>query len=341
MTRDYYEVLSVNPGASDKEIRAAYKRLARKYHPDANKGSKSAEESFKAVSEAYYTLSDSRRRSQYDAMRVMGGRGGSFRPGAGGTGWPFGGFDFDSAGTGSAGGGFENLGGIFADLFGRAGPAASGPRRGQDLEYEAAIDFNEAMRGTTITIPLARLVTCTTCRGSGASGRGRRGAPGVCRRCEGEGVVRSSRTISARIPAGAQDRSRVRISGGGDAGQRGGPPGDLYVVLQVRPHSYFRREDDSIVLDVPLSYTEAALGAKVTVPTLTGKATVNIPPGTASGQRLRLRGKGVPSRDGRSRGDQIVVVSIVPPRNVKGRPAELLRELEEYEDGDPRRDLDW
>ncbi len=337
MTRDYYEVLGVQPGASEKEIRAAYKKLARRHHPDANPGDKSAEESFKSISEAYHVIGDPERRRQYDAMRAMGGsRGRGAPPGGGPAGWPQGGFDFESGGMR-----FEDLGGIFADLFGRAGPPGGGPRRGQDLEYEAAIEFDEAIRGTTITIPLARSVTCPTCGGSGVTGAGRRGSPRTCRRCDGEGLVRSTRTINARIPPGARNGSRVRVPGGGDAGRKGGPPGDLYVVLQVNPHPQFRLEGDHIVLDVPLSYREAALGTRVTVPTLEGKATVNIPPGTRSGQRLRLRGKGVPGQSGQPRGDQIVVVSIVPPTTPEGRVEELLEELEKLDNGDPRKDLDW
>jgi molecular chaperone DnaJ len=343
MSRDYYDVLGLKPGASESEIRSAYKKLARRYHPDVNPGSKSAEESFKEVSEAYQVLSDPQKRRQYDAMRGMGGsaRGFEYGPGArGSTRGPGGayGFDFRSVDLGS--GGFEDLGGIFSDLFGRAAPAGSAPRRGTDLEYEASVDFDEAARGTTIKVPLARRVTCPACNGAGTT-TGKGGRSAECRRCGGEGTIRSSETTTVRIPAGAEDGARVRVAGSGEAGRRGGPPGDLYIVLRVKPHRYFRREGNDIVLDVPLSYSEAALGTKVEVPTLDGKATVTIPAGSRSGQRLRLRGKGIAGRDGKDRGDQIVVVGIVPPRRADRKVTELLEELEQADSGDPRRDLDW
>ncbi len=345
MSRDYYEVLGVKPGASESEIRAAYKRLARKYHPDLNAGSKSAEESFKGISEAYQVLGDPQKKRQYDALRMMGGAARGFGPtpgesahwraGPGGVG----GVDFRTVDFGSAG--FEELGGIFADLFGRAAPGAAGPRRGADLEYEASIDFEEAVRGTTITVPLARNVTCSACQGSGRADAAHRGRAQACRRCNGEGTVRASETITVRVPPGAAEGSRVRVAGSGEGGRRGGPAGDLYIVLRVRPHRFFRREGDDILLEVPLSYAEAALGAKVEVPTLEGRASVTIPAGTRSGQRFRLRGKGIPSREGKGRGDQIVVATIVPPGKVDARVRDLLRELERLSDRDPRGDLDW
>lgn len=342
MTRDYYQVLGVKPGASDAEIRSAYKKLAKKYHPDVNPGSKTAEESFKDVSEAYQVLSDPQKRRSYDAARSMGAgpRGFGWPPGGTGPGGgrsPFGnarvnGVDFESVDLG-------DLGGIFADIFGRGAPGATGPSRGADLEYEASIDFDEAVHGTTITIPLARTVTCPVCGGSGTATSGSRG--GTCRRCGGRGVVRSSETLSTRIPAGALDGSRVRVAGAGEAGPRGGPPGDLYVILRVRPHRYFSREGDDIILDLPLSYGEAALGARVEVPTIDGRASLTVPPGTRSGRRLRLRGKGVPFKDRNGRGDQIVVISIVPPGMTDGKVKDLLKELDRLDNGDPRGSLDW
>lgn len=339
MTRDYYDVLGVKPGATVAEIRSAYKKLAKKHHPDMNPGNKSAEETFKEVSEAYQVLSDPEKRRQYDAIRSMTGhgRGRGFGTGAGAGGAAgrgpvgFEGFDFGSVDL-------ENLGGIFSDLFGRGAPGVASPRRGLDLEYEASVDFDEAVHGTTIKVPLARNVTCSACGGAGTGPGGGRGS--ACRRCGGEGAVRSTDTLTVRIPAGAADGSRVRVPGGGEAGRRGGPPGDLYAVLRVKPHRYFRREGDDIVLELPLSFAEAALGTKVDVPTIDGRAKVTVPQGTHSGQRFRLRGKGVPMRDG-GRGDQIVVVSIVPPRKPDARVRDLLKELERLDDGEPRGNLDW
>jgi len=346
MTKDYYEVLGLKPGASASEIRAAYKKLARKYHPDANKGSKSSEESFKQVSEAYQVLNDPQKRRQYDAMRSMGagGAGGPFPGGFGQEGsaggwWPFGGgggsrrVDFGAEG-------FPDLGSIFSDLFGRSAPGGAGQRRGSDLELRATLEFLEAAEGTTIKAPVARHVTCPLCGGSGASpSSSSRGA--ACPRCGGQGVERSSETITVRIPPGAENGGRVRVPGKGDAGVRGGPPGDLYLVLKVTPHKHFRREGSDLILEAPLSYAEASLGASIEVPTLSGHSVLSVPPGTKSGQRLRLRGKGLPSKDGKSRGDLIVVALIVPPRKLNARMKELVRELDQLDNGDPRRDLDW
>lgn len=339
MTRDYYEVLGVKPSASAAEIRSAYKRLARKHHPDVNPGSKSAEESFKEISAAYNVLGDPQKRRQYDAMRSMGGFAARGRPGAGAGSWPFGGFGTRSVEVGP--GVFDDLGGIFADLFGRGAPGAAGPRRGADLEYEASIDFEEAIRGTTIKAPLARNVTCSACGGEGVTSSTARRRGTACRRCDGEGAVRSADTITVRIPPGATDGSRVRVPGAGDAGRGGGPVGDLYIVLRVKPHRYFRREGREVVLDVPLSYAEAALGARIEVPTMAGRASLAIPPGTRSGQRFRLRGKGVPSSQGKPRGDQIVVAQIVPPGKTDARVKELIREIDRLDTGDPRGDLNW
>ena len=345
MTRDYYDVLGVKPGASAAEIRSAYKRLARKHHPDANRGSKSAEESFKDVSEAYQVLNDPDKRRQYDAMRSMGAGGpfpGGHGPAQGNAGgwWPFGG-----AGAGRpidfGADGIQDLGSIFSDLFGRSATGTAGQRRGSDLELRATLEFHEAAQGIKITAPLARHVTCPTCRGSGSTSATSRSGGRACSRCGGQGVERSSETITVRIPPGAEDGARVRVAGKGDAGLRGGPPGDLYLVLRVKPHKHFRREGSDLILEAPLSFGEAALGASIEVPTLQGRSVLTIPAGTRSGQRFRLRGKGLPSKDGRSHGDLIVVALIVPPRKLNARMKELVREFDSLDNGDPREDLDW
>lgn len=344
MTRDYYDVLGLKAGATEAEIRNAYKRLARKHHPDVNPGIKSAEETFKEISAAYQVLSDPQKRRQYDALRMMGGSSRGFGPMPGGPAdWRTGpagagGIHFQTLDFGS--GGFEDFGGIFADLFGRGAGGAAGPRRGADLEYEASIEFEEAVRGTTITIPLARNVTCPVCRGSGKAASTARDRNAECRKCGGDGTVRASETMTVRVPAGTDDGTRVRVAGSGEGGRRDGPPGDLYIILRVKPHRHFRREGSDVVLDLPLSFTEAALGAKVEVPTLEGRASVTIPPGTRSGQRFRLRGKGAPQRDGHGRGDLIAVATIVPPRKLDARARHLLEELEKLGVDDPRGDLD-
>ena len=361
--QDYYELLGVPRKAVQKDIRQAYRKLARKYHPDLNPGDKSAEEKFKQIQEAYDVLSDSKKRQAYDQFGFDAERGGAPPPEAGGVQFDFGGFDF--------GGGSSTS---FRDLFGQffRGGGARGPVQepGADLEYQISIGFWEAVRGAVKKLTVTHLENCSTCGGAGTAGApqactacggtgqltqtsgkmrfkvacgrcggaGRVGVP--CRVCGGEGRVRRAETIDVRIPAGMQTGSRVRVPGRGNAGTHGAPPGDLYIITKVEPHPYFERRGDDLHTVVPITVTEAALGAKIEVPTLDGRAQLRVPPGTGSGQKLRLRERGVPSARGQgARGDLYVELQVVVPKPVDERVRDLLRELQKLEPEDPRRDL--
>jgi molecular chaperone DnaJ len=380
--QDYYELLGVPRKASAKELRAAYRKLARKYHPDLNPGDKSAEEKFKQIQEAYDTLSDTKKRQTYDQFGFnVPGQGGGSGPGYGGGASPedihfdFGGFDFGGGagqGAGSAGSGasFRDL---FSQFFRGANAAQATQERepGDDLEYQIDITFAEAMRGTVKKLSFTRLDVCTVCHGTGVapgdekvcptcgssgqvtqvSGKmrfqitcSRCGGTGklrtACRTCGGEGRVARMETLDVRIPPGAQTGSRVRVAGRGNVGLHGGPPGDLYIVMKVEPHPFFDRRGDDLFTVVPITVTEASLGAKVEVPTIDGRAQVRIPPGTNSGKKLRLREKGAPSaRHAGKRGDQIVEVQVVVPKPEDERVRNLLKELSKIDPEDPRREI--
>jgi molecular chaperone DnaJ len=376
---DYYELLGVPRKSPVKEIRAAYRKLARKYHPDLNPGDKSAEEKFKQIQEAYEVLSDTKKRQMYDQFGFnVPGPGGGPPPGAGGGGSPedihfdFGGFDFGGGGGGAAEGGtsFRDL---FSQFFRGAGAAqaAQEEEHGTDLEYQIDITFAEAMHGTVKKITFTRLDVCNVCHGAGfmpgdekvcptcggsgqvtqVSGKmrfqvtcSRCGGAGrlrtMCRNCGGEGRLPRVETLDVRIPPGAQTGSRVRVAGRGNAGMHGGPPGDLYIIMKVEPHPFFERRGDDLYTVVPVTVPEASLGAKVEVPTIDGRAQVRIPPGTNSGKKLRLREKGAPSaRHSGKRGDQIVEVQVVVPKPEDERVRNLLKELEKVDHEDPRREI--
>jgi len=365
---DYYELLGVPRKASAKDIRGAYRKLARKYHPDLNPGDKSAEEKFKQVQEAYDVLSDSKKRQMYDqfgfyAENYQGGPAPGEEAGAGGPHFDFGGFDFGGAGGTS----FRDL---FSQFF-RGGHGTEGPEReaGNDLEYQIRVSFWEAVRGTVKKISITRLDSCASCQGTGAAGgaqvcpacggkgtvqqtsgrmrfniscprcagTGRLRTP--CRACGGEGRVQRAETLDVRIPAGVHTGSRVRVPGHGNAGTLGAPPGDLYILLEVAPHPFFERHGDDLHTVVPITISEATLGAKIEVPTIDGRSQVRIPPGTSSGRRLRLREKGVPSARNGRRGDQYVELQVVVPKPTDERVRNLLRELDKIAPEDPRKDL--
>ena len=380
--QDYYELLGVPRKAPVKEIRGAYRKLARKYHPDLNPGDKSAEEKFKQIQEAYEVLSDAKKRQMYDQFGFNAPGPGGMPPGGGYGGvspedihFDFGGFDFGGGAPqgGGAAGGSTSFRDLFSQFFRGANAARTAEERepGTDLEYQIEITFGEAMHGTVKKLSFTRLDVCNVCHGTGAipgddktcptcggsgqvtqvSGKmrfqvtcSRCGGSGklhtMCRNCGGEGRVQKVETLDVRIPPGAHTGSRVRVAGRGNAGTNGGPPGDLYIVMQVQPHPFFERRGDDLHTVVPITVPEASLGSKVEVPTIDGRSQVRIPPGTNSGTRLRLREKGAPSvRNPGKRGDQIIEVQVVVPKPEDERVRNVMKELSKLDGEDPRRDI--
>lgn len=350
MKRDYYEVLGVAREASADEIKKAYRKLARQYHPDVRPGDKEAEAKFKEATEAYEVLSDPEKRQRYDQF---GHAGTDPNHGFGG----FGQGDFGSFG--------DIFGDIF-DMFGGGGGRRQGPRRGADLRYDLELSFEEAAFGVKKEITVPRQETCGECQGSGAApgthpatcpqchGTGQikmvqatpfgrvqtsrpchacRGEGKIistpCRTCNGQGKVRQVRTIEIKIPAGAEDGLHLRLNGDGEAGDKGGTPGDLYVVVSVKPHKIFQREGNEVFCEIPVSFVTAALGGEVEVPTLDGKVKIKVPEGTQTGTMFRLKGHGIPYRRGNGRGDQHVKVLVVTPTKLTERQKELLQEFSE------------
>ena len=356
--RDYYEVLGLSRTATVEEIKKAYRKLAVKYHPDKNPGDKAAEEKFKELSEAYEALMDPQKRAAYDQYghAAFDPRSRGFgRGGGGGFHDPF---EIFREVFGAGGGGS-----IFDDLFGGGrGGDPTGPARGADLRYDMEITFEEAANGAEKEVALTKLDACEQCHGSGAeAGSGRKVCPtcggrgqvvmsrGIfsiaqtCSRCEGTGQIierpcrscngagRKERTskIKLKIPAGVDTGARLRSVGNGEAGLRGGPPGDLYVVLHVKPHDIFQREGDDLICDVPIQFVQAALGAEVEVPTLTGKAQIRIPAGTQTNTIFRLKGKGVKSLQGYGHGDLHVRVVVEVPTHLDSTQKAKLQEFAE------------
>lgn len=359
--RDYYEILGVNKNASADEIKKAYRALAFKYHPDKNQDNKEAEERFKEVTEAYEVLSDSQKRAQYDQFGHE-----AFRYAGVGTGtYGFGGIDleealraFREAFEGESI--FENFFG-FGDIFGTS-TRRRGRRRGRNVELSTEISFENAAFGTTRTVKVARYENCDICKGSGAKpgtyratcpdcgGSGRvststgffsisRTCPQCegereiiktpCKNCRGEGRVKVEKRLEIKIPAGIESGIRLRISGEGEAGQRGGPRGDLYLLIYVKPHEIFQREGNDIICEVPITFSQAALGDEVNVPTLEGKVKMKIPTGTQSGKIFRLRGKGITDIHGYGKGDELVRVIVETPIRLNAKQKQLLREFAE------------
>ncbi|MFC6158381.1 molecular chaperone DnaJ [Kribbella jiaozuonensis] len=368
LEKDFYKVLGVSKTAEADEIKKSYRKLARKYHPDSNAGDASAEAKFKEVSEAYDVVGDPKKRKEYDEARRLFGSGGFRMPGGNSQGG--GGFNFDvgdlfnrGGSGGSSGGG---LGDILGGMFGGGGQrtttsTTARPRRGQDIETEATIEFAEAVNGVTVGLRMTSDEPCPTCHGTGAKYGT---VPKVCLKCEGTGMQtsvqggvfamtepcteckgrglvvdqpcetchgsgrgQSSKTMQVRIPAGVQDNQRIRLKGKGAAGERGGPAGDLYVTVHVKSHRIFGRQGEHLTLNVPVSFTEAALGAEIKVPTLDGlPVTVRIPAGTANGSKLRVRGKGSVRRDG-TNGDLLLTLEVQVPHELTDEQKEKLQEF--------------
>jgi molecular chaperone DnaJ len=332
MARDYYDVLGLKRGASQKEIKQAYRKLARKHHPDVNPGDKGAEERFKEINSAYEVLNDAEKRKKYDRygdrweMAEAFEKARAQQGAGGGQSYQFDLNDLFGRGGASGGQGFENL----FDLFGGRGRRSRGPMRGQNIEYAAEISLEEAHAGTTRTLHLQSEELCATCGGSGEI------AGAVCHVCEGQCRVVRPRRLEVKIPAGARDGTRVRLAREGSAGMAGGPRGDLYVVVRVRPHPRFERKGDDLVTDVPVPLDDAVLGGEVEVETLNGKRiAIKIAPLTQNGRLIRLAGLGMPKLDGKSKekGDLLAKVRVVLPEELSDRERELYEQLREERNG--------
>lgn len=355
--KDCYQTLGVDRKATDAEIKKAYRTLARKYHPDHNRGDKQAEERFKEVSEAYEVLSDPEKRKRHDAGGFLGGTG----------------FGFDPTGAGRGGfGGLGDFGDILSNLFGGGGRGRRQTVHGRDLETQVRLSFDQAMDGAQVSVTVPKSAACPTCGGTGAqpgtsprvcpqcNGRGIEaqaqgpfsisqpcsrcnGAGTViekpCKGCRGAGATRQVKRYRVKVPAGVRDGSRIRLRGKGEAGQRGGPAGDLYVVTRVGQSPIFRRRGDDMEVEVPVTFVEAARGATVEVPVLRGSKRVRVPAGSQHGKVLRLRGEGPPKLHGTGKGDIRVKLAIEVPTSLTTEQRRALEELAKVMNGNPRERL--
>jgi DnaJ-class molecular chaperone len=330
-TKDYYEILGVRRDASSEEIKKAYRKLARKYHPDVNPGDAESEERFKEISEAYHVLIDPEARKKYDNMGHQ-----AFAEGfdfnsfwehvAGETGFSFG---FDPFGR-TRRTGFGGIEDLFGGAMGGFGARTRAPQRGNDLTYKVEIDFLEAAKGSTRHLNLKKESVCSSCGGTGQE------SGSLCGSCYGRGQISETQRLNVKIPEGVDTGSKIRLRGKGEPGANGGPPGDLYIVVQVKPHPVFARQGPDVFTTVPITVGEAVLGGKVKVPTIGVPTTMTIPPGTQGGQKFRLKGKGIKKLKGSERGDQYVTVRVTLPKNLDERSKEIIKEFEERTAFDPR-----
>ncbi len=356
--KDYYKILGISRNATEEEIKKSYRRIAMQYHPDRNPGNKDAEEMFKLASEAYEVLRDPQKREIYDRYGIEGLKGTGF------TG--FRGFEDI----------FSAFGDIFEDFFGfgTSFKQRGRARPGADLRYDLKISFYDAAFGKETEIEIPKTITCEFCNGTGAKpgtyptscplcrGTGQvtrsqgfftisttcnqcRGEGKIitnpCKECRGIGKVRKNKKIHIKIPPGVDTGSKLRIRGEGELGERGGPPGDLFIFLYVEPHDFFTRDGDDIICQIPISFTQAALGAEIEVPTLNGKTSLKIPRGIESGDTLRIKGEGFPKIKGHGRGDIVVQVIVKTPKNLTKRQEEILREFEEISSKKDREKEGW
>ncbi len=352
--KDYYEILGVSKNATQDEIKKAFRKLARKYHPDLNPGDKTAEQKFKEINEAYSVIGDEKKRGEYDQFGKSPFEGAWYegaRP------------DFTEAFE------FGGFGDVFSDLFGAGRRYEPFPRKGADMLMGIELTLEEAFTGVTRPITLTREIPCRACHGTGAEsyqtcdkckgagklqmskgffrmsqtctacgGTGRK-VTSVCKSCNGRGINLHSETIKAKIPAGVDTGSIVKLKGMGGAGEAGGPAGDLRIEVTVKPHPLFTRKENDLYLDVPITFGEAALGAKIEVPTIDGIAVMTIPPGTQGGQKFKLSGKGFPSPKTGARGSQYVVIKIAVPKDIPNRAKEAIKEVEALYKESPRKDI--
>lgn len=371
--RDYYEVLRLKKGAPEKDIKTAYRKLARKYHPDVNPGNENSEEEFKEISEAYQVLSDPKKKAMYDKF---GHQAFSRQPGTNPNSWDFEHFDFSQFNKNM---GFDvgNIGDLFGSFFGGKSKteSASVPVQGNDVQYTMDVSFEDVLNGLNTKVIVQHDAVCSACRGRKTApgydfetcrhcqgtGQVKMSAAGIfnlgisqtcshcqgtgktnphpCRECRGAGIQEETEKIVVKIPAGVDNGTKIRVAGKGHAGRNGGKPGDLYIITRVQQQPFFERRGDNLYAEIPITIPEAVLGARISVPTPFGETTMTIPAGTQSGQKFKLLGQGIPHIKGSGRGDQFVTVNVVTPQQVDSQTSELFREIARLHPENPRKHL--